>query len=71
MPLFFLLFHANNTLSIIFTREITGVFPFLPKTMHDLTCSQGFLGIQSLVQNKKIILVFVQNKRVLKIQVIP
>jgi len=71
MPSFFLLFHANNTLSIIFTCEITGVFPFLPKTMHDLTCSQGFLGIQSLVQNKKIILVFVQNKQVLEIQVIP
>jgi hypothetical protein len=52
MSLFFLLFHANNTLSIIFTHETTDVFPFLPKTMHDLTCSQGFFKIQSLVQNK-------------------
>jgi hypothetical protein len=39
--------------------------------MHDLTCSQGFLGIQSLVPKIEIILVFVQNKRVLEIQVIP
>jgi hypothetical protein len=30
-----------------------GVFPFSSKTMHDLTCSQGFLGIQSLVQKQK------------------
>jgi hypothetical protein len=70
MPLFFLLFPANNTLSIIFTRETTGVFPFLPKTMPDLTCSQGFLGIQSLVQNRNHIGVC-SNKQVLEIQVIP
>jgi len=48
MPLFFLLFHANNTPSISFTHETTDVFPFLPKIMHDLTCSQRFLGIQTL-----------------------
>ena len=55
----------------MFTHETTGVFPFLPKTMHDLTCLQGFLGIQSLVQKIEIILVFVQNKHCLEIQVIP
>jgi hypothetical protein len=70
MPSFFLLFHANNTLSIIFTRETIGVFPFLPKIMHDLTCSQGFLIIQSLVQNRNHISVC-SNKQVLEIQVIP
>jgi hypothetical protein len=53
MPSFLLLFYANNTLSIIFTHETTGVFPILPKTMHDRTCSQSFLGIQSLVQKQK------------------
>jgi hypothetical protein len=69
MPSFFLLFHANNTQSIIFTHKTTSVFPFLPKTMHDLTCSQGFLKIQSLVQNKNHIGVCL-NKQVLEIQVI-
>jgi len=39
--------------------------------MHDLTCSQEFLGIQSLVQKTEIILMFVQKKWILEIQVIP
>jgi hypothetical protein len=54
----------------VMTHETTGVFPFLPKTMHDLTCSQGFLGIQNLVQNKNHISVC-SIKQVLEIQVIP
>jgi len=65
------LFHANNTLSLIFTQETTGVFPFLPKTMYDLTCSQGFFGNSKFNTKTKIILVFVQNKKVLEIQLIP
>ena len=46
------------------------MFFFFSKTMHDLTCLQEFLGIQSLVQKAEIILTFVQNKRILEIQVI-
>jgi hypothetical protein len=57
-------------LSTTFTHETTGVFPFLPKTMHDLICSQEFLGIQSLVQNKNRIGVC-SNKQILEVQVIP
>ena len=38
--------------------------------MHDLTCSQGFLGIQSLVQNRNHIGVCL-NKQAMEIQVIP
>jgi len=34
-------------------QESFGVFPFSSKTMHDRICSQGFLGIQSLVQKQK------------------
>jgi hypothetical protein len=34
-------------------QESFGVFPFSSKTMHDRTCSQGFLGIQSLVKKQK------------------
>jgi hypothetical protein len=33
--------------------------------------SQGFLGNQSLVQKAEIMLMFVRNKQVLEIQVIP
>jgi len=38
--------------------------------MHDLICSQEFLGIQSLVQNKNRIGVC-SNKQILEVQVIP
>jgi hypothetical protein len=52
-------------------QESFSVFSFFSKTMHDLTCSQEFLGIQSLVQKTEIILMFVQKKWILEIQVIP
>jgi len=66
MPSFLLLFYANNTLSIIFTHETTGVFPFLPKAMHDRTCSQRFFGNSKFSTKTEIMLVFSE-----KIQVIP
>jgi len=70
VPSFLLPFHANNTLSLNFTHETTDVFPFFPpKLCIDHTCSQGFLGIQSLVQNRNHIGVC-SNKQVLEIQVI-
>jgi hypothetical protein len=53
-------------------QESFGVFLFSSKTMHDRTCSQGFFFWNSKVSTKiEIMLVFVQNKRVLEIQVIP
>jgi len=70
MFLFLLLFRANNTLSIVFIHEITDVVSFSSQTMHDLTCSQGFLGIQSLVQNRNHVGVC-PKQTVLEIQVNP
>jgi hypothetical protein len=70
MPSFFLLFHANNTLSQFLLMKPLVFSLFFPKQMHDLTCSQGFLGIQILVQNRNHIGVCL-NKQVLEIQVIP
>jgi len=52
-------------------QEFFGVFPFSQNTKHDPMFSQGFLGNQSLVQKIEIMLMFVRNKRVLEIQVIP
>jgi hypothetical protein len=39
--------------------------------MHDLTCSQELFGNSKFGTKIEIILVFVQNKRILEIQVIP
>jgi hypothetical protein len=71
MPSFLLLSHANNTLSIIFTRKTTGVFPFFPPKQCMIShVHKVFLGIQILVQNRNHIGVC-SNKQVLEIQVIP
>jgi len=72
MPSFLLLFYANNTLSIIFAHETTGVFPlFFPKQCMIAHVHKVFFGNSKFSTKTEIMLVFVRNKRVLEIQVIP
>jgi hypothetical protein len=52
-------------------QESFGVFPFSSKTTHDRTCSQSFFGNSKFSTKIETMLVFVRNKRVLEIQVIP
>jgi len=69
--LHFFLFFMQITLSITFTHETTGVFPFPSNIMHDLTCSQRvFRNSKFLVWDRNHIGVC-PNKQIPKIQVIP
>jgi hypothetical protein len=76
MTSFLLSFHANNTptrVHLLLTKplhqEFFGMFLFSQKTMCNPMFSKGFLGNQSLVQNRNQIGVC-SNKQVMKIQVI-
>ena len=63
VPLFSLLFRAYT--STLFTHEtiVPRILHCVSKTMHDLTRSQGLLGIQSFSTKTKIIFVFVQTNK--------
>jgi len=63
VPPFSLLFHAYT--STLFTHETIAprILHFVSKNMHDLTRSQGLLGIQSFSTQIEIIFVLVQTNK--------
>ena len=70
-----LLFHLNKNFEHNFAHNTTTWrilwCSFLPNPYINLICFQGYFFGTSKVSTKKIMLIFVQNKCILKIQVIP
>ena len=74
MPSFLLLFHANNTLNITFKHEtITPrIFRYVSPFFQNYAWSYTrIFGNSKFSTKTEIMLIFVRNKRVLEIQVIP